>query len=42
MKPPEGWTDQEWLTLKVVVLYAGTAVAIALAWWKGWLNDLPK
>lgn len=41
MKPPVGWTDQEWLVLKVGVLYALGAAAFLLAWWKGWLNNLP-
>lgn len=38
---PVGLSEQEWLVLKIGVLYALAVMVFLLAWWKGWLHALP-
>lgn len=38
---PVGFSEQEWLVLKVGVLYVLVVTVFLLAWWKGWLRPWP-
>lgn len=33
--------DQEWLVTKIGVLYLLVIAIMFLAWWRGWLRELP-
>lgn len=38
---PTWMNDREWLMTKVGVLYLLVIAIMFLAWWKGWLRELP-
>lgn len=39
---PTWMNEQEWLVTKIGVLYTLTILLLLLAWWRGYLRDLPR